>query len=113
MKAQEKLTHDLPVMYVRDRQGNPTAVLVAEKCGDDTIYIGWSASRKPDIFNKKRGRRQAVGRVMFGTSKIIPHRIREMLPVFSARCVKFFKVNDVRIAGRLTKDHSADTWTEY
>lgn len=89
------------VQYARNKKGEPTAVLVAEKIeSDGPVLIGWAGCDPHDRFDKRRGLEIARGRIDIGDSGYcIPYRLRRMIPDFEDRCRRYFKTTDIFVAG--------------
>lgn len=78
------------IQYVRDKKKIPYGVVVAIK-SDNGFRIGYSLCSKKDRFSKDMALKIALGRVM-GESTHIPHSVRKMIPAFTDRCKKYYKV---------------------
>lgn len=94
------------IQYVRTRKNIPHGVLVAVKC-EDGFRLGYSLCNKKDRFNKRMALKIALGRAemssdsdfafatcggFMGESTKVPHPVRKMIPAFTTRCNKYYKV---------------------
>lgn len=83
------------ISYSRDKNRNPTGVLVAIKTGGNGEFnIGYAQCRKNDKFHKKMGLEIATGRAEINNYKDwdkVPVNISKMLPKFIKRCEKYYK----------------------
>jgi len=91
------------IVYSRNKNGNPNGCLVAEKISDDLVRIGWSAYNLKDEdrdFSKENALRIARGRLDISSGKQIPMRMHPLVSKFIGRCKKYFKVDEIQVAGR-------------
>lgn len=82
------------IQYVRTRKNIPHGVLVAIKT-EEGFRIGYSLCNKKDRFNKRMALKIAVGRAEMGMETVdgtVPHPVRKMVPAFTSRCKKYYKV---------------------
>lgn len=94
------------IQYIRNKKSVPCGVVVAIK-SDNGFRIGYSLCSKKDRFSKDMALKIALGRVemsddsdfvfatcsgFMGESTRIPHSVRKMLPAFTDRCKKYYKV---------------------
>lgn len=83
------------IQYVRDKNGDPRGVLVAVKLPNPIGYrIGYSLCNKKDRFSKDMALKIAIGRAsdLDGTYSSIPNPVAKMIPAFTDRCKKYYKV---------------------
>lgn len=88
------------IQYVRSKKNVPHGVVVAVKTSDG-FRIGYSLCNKKDRFNKKMALKIALGRAEVSSSNVdvvgghgaIPHPVDKVLPAFTNRCKKYYKVN--------------------
>lgn len=81
------------IQYFR-RKNAPRGALVAIKT-QDGFRVGYSLCRKGDRFNKKMAIQIAIGRANHAHSEEstnIPREIRKIIPEFTQRCRKYYKV---------------------
>lgn len=83
------------IQYVRDKKGVPYGVVVAVKV-DDGYRLGYSLCNKKDRFSKDMALKIALGRALWSLDPFgmndIPHPVKKMLPTFSNRCKKYYRV---------------------
>lgn len=82
------------IQYVRSRKNIPHGVLVAVKC-EDGFRLGYSLCNRKDRFNKRMALKIAIGRAEIGAgyaSADLPHPVAKMIPDFTSRCKKYYKV---------------------
>jgi len=86
------------IQYVRTRKNVPHGVLVAIKC-EDGFRMGYSLCNKKDRFNKRMALKIALGRAEVqpicgpDTAIPVPHPVAKMIPAFTTRCNKYYKVS--------------------
>jgi len=96
------------IAYARNEDGTPTGCLVGRKVDEEgTVLVGWSGynlSGEPKPFSKTEALRIARDRIAKGTSgKVVPRRMRPMLPWFQERCSQFFHSDCVIVVGSTTE----------
>jgi len=81
------------IQYVRSRKNIPHGVLVAIKT-DDGFRMGYSLCNKKDRFNKRMALKIALGRaeIQADEVRVLPHPVARMVPAFTSRCKKYYKV---------------------
>ncbi len=85
--------HKSRVRYVRDRNGNPNAVLFASlHLPTGKVYFGWSArnaKREKRAFNKSEGLHKAMNRAFSNDSGFVPRRICNEYDAFVVKTLNF------------------------
>lgn len=94
------------IQYVRDKKGVPYGVVVAVKV-EDSYRLGYSLCNKKDRFSKDMALKIALGRAemsgdsdfafstcggFMGEATKVPHPVRKMIPAFTDRCKKYYRV---------------------
>jgi len=99
------MTNEL-VAYARTENGVPTGALVAQKDDENTVLIGWSGYKDDDPrpFTKEEALRIARDRIVKGTNKTVPRRMRPMLPDFEDRCRAYFRTDCVIVVGNTVEE---------
>lgn len=84
------------IQYVRNKDNTPQGVIVALKKGNG-FNIGYSLCNKKDKFDKSLALKIAIGRAQsdFESEKVrmVPQKIKNIVPSFLARCRKYYKLN--------------------
>lgn len=90
------------IKHVRKVNGAPVATLVAEKTKKNEITVGWSLCNRKDNFNKHIGIDIATARLnRKNDTSSIPHLVRHNMGGFIGRAMKYFKVTDVKVVGKV------------
>lgn len=81
------------IQYVRGRKNIPHGVVVAIKT-EDGFRMGYSLCNKKDRFNKRMALKIAIGRAEIQDDGVrtLPHPVAKMIPAFTDRCKRYYKV---------------------
>ena len=85
------------VKYVKDRKGHRIGVMIGAINSNGDIFVGWShVHRRLDKFNPQKALEIARGRMDgWNEDTQVPHVIKKQYPHFSARCLRYFKGNNL------------------
>lgn len=86
--------------YIKDKHGNKKGIFVAgivqRRLSNDLpiteIAIGYSLTKKPDVFNKAKGMEIAIGRAESSRVSKCPRSLEEKFFKFEKRCARYYKI---------------------
>lgn len=88
------------IQYIRDYKHNCLrGLVVARKVSDNTVSVGWSYAAP---FDKTIAMRVCEGRITKGSNRHPPHEVRKLVESMENRLKRYFKVENVELAGNFT-----------